>query len=77
VEGFAQIKRRLLAALRDDVFEWVAGTTDSLLWVRVRVRVWFRVRGGFGVGVRVRVGSGPVLSLLHPKHNYHIPLPSY
>ena len=29
VEGFAQIKRRLLAALRDDVFEWLDGTTDS------------------------------------------------
>ena len=75
MEGFAQIKRRLLAALRDDVFEWVDGTTDSQVWVRVRVRV--RVRVGVGVGVRVRVCSGPVLSLLHPKHNYHIPLPSY
>ena len=29
VEGFAQIKRRLLSALRDDVFEWLDGTTDS------------------------------------------------
>lgn len=29
VEGFGRIKRRLLAALRDDVFEWIDGTTDS------------------------------------------------
>ena len=64
MEGFAQIKRRLLAALRDDVFEWVDGTTDSQVWVRVRVRV--RVRVGVGVGVRVRARVRVELLLLVP-----------
>ena len=29
VEGFGRIKRRLMAELRDDIYAWVEGTTDS------------------------------------------------
>ena len=29
VEQFSLIRRRLMTALRDDIFDWVTGTTDS------------------------------------------------
>jgi len=29
LEGFSRLKRRVMAELRDDVYEWVEGTTDS------------------------------------------------
>ena len=61
VEGFSRIKRRLLAALRDDVFEWIDGTTDSQVRRSV-VPSRMEARG-----LRLRSGDCPGESSLTPQ----------